>query len=153
MPGEISLVRPVRPMFPASTIRVVVTDLNTAAKTFWSLDQDLRELTHTGPHAFGLTRAYELPDHSLVLFGSVNARGGTAAAARLYSDNAFAIFLIAPLHESFTLSDAVPTNSAAEYVAVRALVHPAPGTPEASRPGHIVTNETVLAWLEINPRS
>lgn len=142
----------VRPLFETATIRVIVTDPDTRRETFWSLDQELRELTHTRSHALGVRRAYELSDHSLLLFGGANTRGGsaTAAIARLYPDNEFGVSPLEPLYESAVLLDAVPTNAPGEYAMIRTLTHPVPGTPQWSTRGTSVSNETVLAWLKIN---
>ena len=120
------------------------------AKTFLSFDQELRESGRTGPRAFGVVRAYELPDQSLVIFGAANARGDTAAVAKLSADNHWTASPIGPLHESYTVFDAVPTNSPYEYVMARTLVHPVPGTPQPSSAHPLITNETVLEWLKIN---
>ena len=107
MSGGVSLVRP---LFQTSNIRVIVTDMASGAKTFLSFDQELRESGRTGPRAFGVVRAYELPDQSLVIFGAANARGDTAAVAKLSAHNHWTASPIGPLHESYTVFDAVPTN-------------------------------------------
>jgi hypothetical protein len=146
MPGNVSFIQP---LTSTSTIHVFVTDEVTGAKSFWALDQNLRTLARSNAYQLiGIKRAYELPDRSLLLFGSIDQRGGTAAAAKIFAgDGALEVLPLEPLHESGSLEDAVPSGIPGEYATVRIIVRPIP--PARVLPGH-AWSESVLTWLKFD---
>jgi hypothetical protein len=83
---------------------------------------------------FAANKVIGLADQSFVFFGSVIARGATAAVARVYSNSSSRDFALEPLHSSGWINDAVPSDRPNEFASVRNLLS-----------GH----RAVLAWISV----
>lgn len=151
MPGEPMLVRP---LYQSSWIRAIAASPGAKTFSFYTLDSDLREIAHSESPRFYLSRAYELPDRSLVMFGGRPTSGEPRAAViRRLADNSIFAELIGPARESDVIADAapVPDSSQPEFVMVRRVTHPIPGSPEAQGHGAVSSRVSVLDWLRISP--
>ena len=139
-----------RPLFNSSTVRIAISDMDSGAKSFLEFDTDLHEISHSDhSEQLGITRGYELRDHSLVLFGAIDDRGGTASIGRMELGSALKNYPLLPLHRSGVVKDAVPTNKPHEYALVRVSVTPVPGSPQFKARNPIVMHRGLLTWVTL----
>lgn len=102
---------------------------------FLHFDQDFQEISPaSAADRIGLNRSYELPDQSIVVFGSIYDRGATANIARLDGNSMLRNFPLVPLHEAGWFNDAVESSNPNEFAAVMTML-------DGSRPA--------LAWIII----
>jgi hypothetical protein len=140
-----------RPLFKSSTMRIAMSDIDSGAKSFLEFDTDLHEISHSQhSEQLGITRGYELPDHSLILFGAINDRGGTASVGRMELGSTLKNYPLLPLHQSGVVKDAVPTGKPHEYALVRISVTPVPGSPQFKAQNQIVMHQGLLTWVTLN---
>jgi len=156
--GEVVARRPLsgeaafmRPLFNSSTMRLAISDIDSGAKSFLEVDADLHEISHSDhSEQMGITRGYELPDHTLILFGAIDHGGGSASIGQMKLGSALRNYQLLPLHQSGVVKDAVPTGKPHEYVLIRISVTPVPGSPQFEARNPVVVHQGLLTWVVLN---
>jgi hypothetical protein len=150
----------IQPLFKTSSFVVALADSGKALTTFWRVGSDLQEELHFDrSESIGIGRGYELPDHSLVLFGSqeihvrengIEKHAESANIGRVYPDFSVKNFPVNPLFQSGVVADAVPADKPHEFAIVRITVWPIPGTSEYRDKHSTVVHRCVLTWIGLD---
>jgi hypothetical protein len=153
----------IEPLFGSSALSIAQLDAAAASTTFWNYDYDFHELPHLEvSESIGISRGYELPDHSLILFGGMEVHerihgldmhGGTANVGRVYPDSSMQNFPLRPLYTSAFVADAIPTGKPHEFVLIRYAMVPEPGSPTYKDVSGTVRNtgpfRALLTWITL----
>lgn len=114
LPGEAGFVRR---LGPSSTVRVAVSMFPEPQVRFMEFDGDLKRLIHAeNAKALDIKKCYELPDHSVIVFGDVRLSNVTASVTRLYNNSSSRSFVLQRPYESPWVDDGVPGDAVGEFV-------------------------------------
>jgi hypothetical protein len=120
------------PRVPQSNARVAIM-LPTSETAIVAFDEGLRHSTRIGQlRDAGIKKVLELPDGSVVIFGSQSHGGATASIAVWHRDGGAESFLVEPAHRSAWFYDAVPADGKNEFATVR-----------------VVGKAATLAWISV----
>jgi hypothetical protein len=142
----------VYPLFKTEELRVYMYNSGRGALTWLTFDPHLRGIAESSSLGFGPGKAFELSDHSVIVFSAVHNEG--ASVIRRTADGSLNGSAMAPMEQSEGFIDAVPSGKSNEFVTIRTIssFYPgAPGWPTGSTlpPDQSFSNRPVVAWITV----
>jgi hypothetical protein len=121
----------IRSLAASSAIRIGVVSEDESK--LMSFDDSLRGPTQISQlKNVYISKAFELQDHSLVIFGNQRLTGATASVTRAYTNGTATTLPLPPLYASQWVVDASPTNHSNQFVTIREI-----------------NGSAVIAWISV----